>query len=32
MLQFLQSTYKAAAVTGNWDKNLQCDLEGFKNR
>jgi hypothetical protein len=32
LLQFLQSTYDAAAVTGNWDKNLQCDLEGFKNR
>ena len=32
LLQFLQTTYDAAAVTGNWDKGLQCDLEGLKNR
>jgi hypothetical protein len=26
LMQFLKSTYKAAAVTGNWDPNLVCDL------
>lgn len=26
LMQFLQSTYDAAATTGNWDKNLECDL------
>jgi hypothetical protein len=25
LLQFLQSTYEAAAILGNWDrKNLEC--------
>lgn len=31
LLQFLQSTYNAAAKTGNWDKDLQCDLSALKN-
>lgn len=31
LLKFLQSTYDAAAITGNWDKNLQCDLSGLKD-
>ncbi|MBD1393256.1 DUF5996 family protein [Mucilaginibacter glaciei] len=31
LMQFLQSTYDAAALTGNWDKQLQCDLQGLKN-
>lgn len=31
LLNFLQSTYDAAAITGNWDKSLQCDLSGLKN-
>jgi hypothetical protein len=26
LMQFLKSTYKAAAVTGNWDPSLECDL------
>ncbi|WP_074493177.1 DUF5996 family protein [Mucilaginibacter polytrichastri] len=30
LLGFLQTTYNAAAVTGNWDKSLQCDLSGLK--
>ncbi|WP_224746446.1 DUF5996 family protein [Mucilaginibacter rigui] len=28
--QFLQTTYNAAAITGNWDKALECDLQGLK--
>ncbi len=28
--QFLQSTYDAAAITGDWDKSLECDLQGLK--
>lgn len=28
--QFLQSTYDAAALTGNWDKALECNLQGLK--
>jgi hypothetical protein len=28
--QFLQSTYEAAAKTGNWDRNLECDLSWLK--
>jgi len=28
--QFLQSTYDAAAKTANWDKDLECDLQGLK--
>ena len=26
LLQFLRSTYKAAAETGNWNSSLECDL------
>jgi hypothetical protein len=26
LMQFLKSTYRAAAVTGNWDPALECDL------
>jgi hypothetical protein len=26
LLQFLRSTYKAAAETGNWSNSLECDL------
>lgn len=26
LLQFLRSTYKAAALTGHWDEGLECDL------
>jgi hypothetical protein len=26
LLQFLRSTYKAAALTGHWNRNLECDL------
>jgi hypothetical protein len=26
LLQFLRSTYRAAAKTGNWDESLECDL------
>lgn len=26
LLQFLRSTYKAAAKTGNWSSSLECDL------
>jgi len=26
LTQFLQSTYDAAATTGNWDKSLECDF------
>jgi hypothetical protein len=26
LMQFLRSTYRAAAVTGNWDPSLECDL------
>ena len=26
LLQFLRSTYKAAAETGNWNNSLGCDL------
>ncbi|MCO5934168.1 DUF5996 family protein [Mucilaginibacter sp. RB4R14] len=28
--QFLQSTYDAAAITGDWDKRLECNLQGLK--
>jgi len=32
LIEFLQSTYVAAANTGNWDrKSLECDLSGFEN-
>ncbi len=31
LLRFMQSTYDAAAKTGNWDPNLQCDLSALKN-
>ena len=30
LLQFLQSTYEAAAKTGNWDSKLCCDLTRFE--
>ena len=30
LLQFMQSTYNAAALTGSWDENLQCDLSAMK--
>jgi hypothetical protein len=30
LLQFLQSTYNAAAKTGNWDSSLCCDLSSFE--
>jgi len=30
LLQFLRSTYIAAAKTGNWDSKLQCDLTGYE--
>ena len=30
LLQFLRSTYNAAAKTGNWDDKLCCDLTGFE--
>jgi hypothetical protein len=26
LMQFLKSTYQAAALTGNWDPSLECDL------
>lgn len=33
LLQFLNSTYLAAANTGNWDrKALECDLSSFNNK
>jgi hypothetical protein len=33
LLQFLQSTYEAAANTANWDrKALECDLTSFEGR
>jgi hypothetical protein len=28
--QFMQSTYEAAAKTGNWDRSLECDLSWLK--
>lgn len=32
LMEFLQSTYVAAANTGNWDrKSLECDLSRFEN-
>jgi hypothetical protein len=30
LIRFLQSSYHAAAVTGKWDKQLQCDLSYLK--
>lgn len=30
LLNFLWSTYKAAAITGNWDTKLVCDLSGYE--
>lgn len=31
LMQFLQTTYEAAANTGNWDRdNLECDLSRFE--
>ncbi|MVN21680.1 DUF5996 family protein [Mucilaginibacter arboris] len=30
LLRFLQTTYEAAAITGNWDREaLECDLSSF---
>jgi len=32
LMQFLQTTYEAAANTGNWDrKSLECDFSRFEN-
>lgn len=31
LLSFMQSTYEAAARTGNWDSALECDLSGLKS-
>ncbi len=30
LMQFLNSTYRAAAVTGKWDARLECDLSRYK--
>jgi hypothetical protein len=30
LMLFLTSTYRAAAVTGRWDKRLECDLSRYK--
>ena len=30
LLHFLTSTYRAAAITGHWDKSLECDLSHYK--
>jgi hypothetical protein len=30
LMQFLTTTYRAAAVTGYWDKKLECDLRQYK--
>ena len=30
LLQFLVSTYQAAAITGNWDSSLECSLSHFE--
>jgi len=30
LMQFLTSTYNAAAITGNWDKDLECNLSHFE--
>jgi hypothetical protein len=33
LLEFLQSTYEAAANTGNWDRNsLECDFSAFEKK
>ena len=33
LLEFLQSTYEAAANTGNWDRhNLECDFSVFEKK
>ena len=32
LLRFLQSTYDAAANTGNWDRSLQCDLSALEDQ
>lgn len=33
LLEFLQSTYEAAAITGNWDRHtLECDFTGYEKR
>jgi hypothetical protein len=30
LMRFLRSTYRAAAVTGKWDEQLECDLSYLK--
>ena len=30
LMRFLRSTFRAAAVTGGWDRDLECDLTSFK--
>ena len=30
LIDFLDSTYRAAAVTGNWDESLECNLTHLK--
>ncbi|KQR93255.1 hypothetical protein ASG01_08640 [Chryseobacterium sp. Leaf180] len=30
LLSFLESTFQAASVTGNWDQGLQCNLKSFE--
>jgi hypothetical protein len=32
LLRFLRSTYRAAAVTGEWDEGLECDLTSFQKK
>jgi Family of unknown function (DUF5996) len=32
LMRFLQTTYRAAAVTGKWDKQLECDLTYLKRQ
>jgi hypothetical protein len=32
LLQFLRSTYKDAAKTGNWSADLSCDLTGYEKK
>jgi len=32
LLKFLESTYEAARVTGDWDASLSCDLTDFEKR
>jgi hypothetical protein len=32
LMRFLQTTYRAAAVTGKWDNQLECDLTWLKRQ